>query len=385
MFRGVKKLPVKIKNEDYIEILKLSNNISMKLGKLDSALKSSVISKNLIQLVAYNESVQSTKIEGTQVTFHEILEVRDNKKVNAQQQEVLNYKLAIDYGCDEIIKNKRPITTSLIKELHSILMDNARGTKANKGNFRKIQNFIGKDKNIENAVYIPVSANEIDEYMTNLEYFINGENHISLNTEICDEGYSFINYDDIPLLKMAICHAQFESIHPFLDGNGRLGRILIVLMALYYGIVSEPLFFVSEELEKEKIKYYNLLNSTRGNNPQWYGWIEFFLQASDKMIDGLLEKIDKADELFNNLQSLCITDSQKRVLFSTFLDPITTVKELSSLTKLHQTTVRNIKGSFFIGQASGRYNSSCSPKDISDATGKVRGLCQEEPTKEGKK
>lgn len=339
MFRGVKKLPVKIKNEDYIEILKLSNNISMKLGKLDSALKSSVISKNLIQLVAYNESVQSTKIEGTQVTFHEILEVRDNKKVNAQQQEVLNYKLAIDYGCDEIIKNKRPITTSLIKELHSILMDNARGTKANKGNFRKIQNFIGKDKNIENAVYIPVSANEIDEYMTNLEYFINGENHISLNTEICDDGYSFINYDDIPLLKMAICHAQFESIHPFLDGNGRLGRILIVLMALYYGIVSEPLFFVSEELEKEKIKYYNLLNSTRGNNPQWYGWIEFFLQASDKMIDGLLEKIDKADELFNNLQSLCITDSQKRVLFSTFLDPITTVKELSSLTKLHQTTV----------------------------------------------
>jgi len=339
VFRGVKKLPVKIKNEDYIEILKLSNNISMKLGKLDSALKSSVISKNLIQLVAYNESVQSTKIEGTQVTFHEILEVRDNKKVNAQQQEVLNYKLAIDYGCDEIIKNKRPITTSLIKELHSILMDNARGTKANKGNFRKIQNFIGKDKNIENAVYIPVSANEIDEYMTNLEYFINGENHISLNTEICDDGYSFINYDDIPLLKMAICHAQFESIHPFLDGNGRLGRILIVLMALYYGIVSEPLFFVSEELEKEKIKYYNLLNSTRGNNPQWYGWIEFFLQASDKMIDGLLEKIDKADELFNNLQSLCITDSQKRVLFSTFLDPITTVKELSSLTKLHQTTV----------------------------------------------
>ena len=339
MFRGVKKLPVKIKNEDYIEILKLSNNISMKLGKLDSALKSSVISKNLIQLVAYNESVQSTKIEGTQVTFHEILEVRDNKKVNAQQQEVLNYKLAIDYGCDEIIKNKRPITTSLIKELHSILMDNARGTKANKGNFRKIQNFIGKDKNIENAVYIPVSANEIDEYMTNLEYFINGENHISLNTEICDDGYSFINYDDIPLLKMAICHAQFESIHPFLDGNGRLGRILIVLMALYYGIVSEPLFFVSEELEKEKIKYYNLLNSTRGNNPKWYGWIEFFLQASDKMIDGLLEKIDKADELFNNLQSLCITDSQKRVLFSTFLDPITTVKELSSLTKLHQTTV----------------------------------------------
>ena len=339
MFRGVKKLPVKIKNEDYIEILKLSNNVSMKLGKLDSALKSSVISKTLIQLVAYNESVQSTKIEGTQVTFHEILEVRDNKKVNAQQQEVLNYKFAIDYGCDEIIKNKRPITTSLIKELHSILMDNARGTKANKGNFRKIQNFIGKDKNIENAVYIPVSANEIDEYMTNLEYFINGENHISLNTEICDDGYSFINYDDIPLLKMAICHAQFESIHPFLDGNGRLGRILIVLMALYYGIVSEPLFFVSEELEKEKIKYYNLLNSTRGNNPQWYGWIEFFLQASDKMIDGLLEKIDKADELFNNLQSLCITDSQKRVLFFTFLDPITTVKELSSLTKLHQTTV----------------------------------------------
>ena len=97
---------------------------------------------------------------------------------------------------------------------------------------------------------------------------------------------------------MAIAHAQFESIHPFLDGNGRIGRILIVLMAMKYNLLEKPLFFVSEELEKERIRYYNTLNSTRNKEPNWYEWIMFFLKACERTADKLVKKIRLSENLY---------------------------------------------------------------------------------------
>ena len=173
MLEGIKKLPIEIQNKDAIEIFKKLSSVNKKIGKLDTILRKSIVNKSILSLLTLNESVQSTRIEGTQVTFYEIMENKSKKNKSWQQTEVLNYHKAIEHGV-KLIKSGDVISTRMIKELHAILMEDARGTVSNKGEFRKIQNFIGPDKKIENAVYIPINANLINEYMTNLEYFING-------------------------------------------------------------------------------------------------------------------------------------------------------------------------------------------------------------------
>ncbi|MBF0714485.1 Fic family protein [Gemella sp. GH3] len=338
MLKGVLKLPVIVSDKEALIIFKKLSAINKKIGKLDVSLKKSLINSSLLSLLMYNESVQSTKIEGTQVTFHEIMESQNRKNKSLEEIEVENYRKAIKFGVNEI-KEGSVITSKLIKKLHTILMDNARGTTANKGEFRKIQNHIGPDEKIENATYIPINANEIPEYMTNLEYFINGEMHRDFQIEIQDNNTSLDHSID-SLLRICIMHAQFESIHPFLDGNGRLGRILIALMAVQEEIMDSPLFFVSEELEKERIRYYNSLNGTRGDDPDWITWIHFFLNASERMADKILKKIDDSDNLALYGLSKCKTEIQKNVWLETFKHPIVTSNIISKITGNHQSTVK---------------------------------------------
>ena len=309
------------------------------MGKLDAVLSTSIINTSILSLLSYNESVQSTRIEGTQVTFHEIMETSRSGAKNWQQKEVLNYKEAIDAGFDSIQKGD-PISTRLLKRLHKALMsDEARGTTSNGGEFRKIQNFIGPDNKIEHASYIPIGANEISDYMTNLEFFANGEPHISLTNDLIDSA-EYINFDSDALLRIAVVHAQFESIHPFLDGNGRLGRILIALMAVKERLLEHPVFFVSEELEKERIRYYNALNSVRGEKPDWIPWLYLFLNASEQMAKNILEKINKADVHARAGLQICNSQAQREVWLNTFKLPVTTPKQLSELTGLHPATVK---------------------------------------------
>lgn len=337
VLQGVKKLPVILDDKQALYLYKRLANVNKVLGKLDAVLESSIINASILSLLSYNESVQSTRIEGTQVTFHEIMETAKSGAKNWQQREVFNYKKAIDFGFKSIKKGD-VISTRLIKELHTLLMsDEARGTTSNGGEFRKIQNFIGPDKNIENASYIPIGANEIGEYMTNLEFFINGEFHSSLEIQGEQEA---ITFDSDILLRIAVAHAQFESIHPFLDGNGRLGRILIALMSVKEGLLNYPIFFVSEELEKERIRYYNALNATRGDNPDWNIWLNLFLNASEQMANNILKKINNADEHARKGLTVCQTQTQKNVWLSTFASPVATAAHLSELTGYHSATVK---------------------------------------------
>ncbi|AND80112.1 Fic family protein [Streptococcus pantholopis] len=335
--KGVNKLPVKMNEKDALSLYKRLAEVNKTLGKLDAVLLSSVVNTSILSLLSYNESVQSTRIEGTQVTFHEIMESSRSGAKNWQQREVLNYKQAIDEGFTSI-RDGDVISTRLLKKLHKILMsDEARGTTADGGEFRKVQNFIGPDNKIENASYIPISANEIADYMTNLEFFANGEPHRSLKI---DEGNEYINYNSDALLRIAVVHAQFESIHPFLDGNGRLGRILIALMAVKEKLLDYPVFFVSEELEKERIRYYNALNAVRGDTPDWNPWLTLFLNASEQMAINILKKIGNADKHARNGLEVCKTQAQKDVWLSTFNLPVATPKQLAELTGHHPATVK---------------------------------------------
>lgn len=324
--KGVQLLPPVISAQQMIDIYKILAKVNLQIGTMKSDFSHSIVASPLVSIFSLNESVQSTKIEGTQVTFLEMIEPSNRK--GWEQQEVLNYKKALDLGVD-LIKGGMPFSTRLIQKLHKVLMTNARGTSSAGGEYRKIQNFIGPDNNIEHAIYIPVTAAEIPQYMENLEYFMNGEVHSSFKKYNGSEGV-VLDEKIEPLIKIAIMHAQFESIHPFCDGNGRLGRILIALMAMSYDLVDFPVFLVSEELEKERARYYALLNGIRGDNPDWYLWIKFFLECCERMASKLIDKMKNAEQLAKEGLSKCRLDTEKKVWMYTFQKPYCKVSDFDS-------------------------------------------------------
>lgn len=241
VLKGLALLPVRVTKTEALKIFELLSVVNNKIGKIDSDIKNSVVNKSLIQSLSLKESVQSTRIEGTQVTFTEMVEEMNDKNPRWEIIEVENYEQALREGVERI-RHGYPVSTRLLQELHSILMRGARGSRQSSGEYRKIQNFIGPSTKIEDAVYLPIGANEIGDYMSNLEHFINGEHHFSYDKRANEDMYLF-DETAPPLVKTAIIHAQFESIHPFLDGNGRLGRILIVLSMLNENLTTEPIFF----------------------------------------------------------------------------------------------------------------------------------------------
>lgn len=339
--RGIKKLPISIPITDATKILLVLNEVSNKLGRLDERFKYSLLGTELINTLSLNESVQSTRIEGTQVTFIEMVEQAHKKNTAPKIHEVDNYRKALNYGYEQI-RNGYPISTRLILELHEILMKNSRGTTEGSGEFRRIQNFIGPNNKIEDASYIPIEANEIPDYLNNWENFINKHPYgQKLSTDHLEKENKFIIDENSPaLLKAAVMHAQFESIHPFLDGNGRLGRILIALYTVQSNLIASPIFFVSEELEKQRFKYYHFLNSTRGNNASWTEWIEFFLEASNRMADKLNLLLETAEKIaFDGLKK-CEKDVQKNVYLLSFRYPNTNAVEMAQALNISPSTAR---------------------------------------------
>lgn len=336
--KGIAKLPIVMPVEKALEIFQLLTKVNTTIGIVKSEFNHSLVNESLVRMFSLSESVQSTRIEGTQVTFTEMVEEKGNKNPSWENIEVLNYQNALEVGSDEI-KSGYPISTRLIKRLHKILMDNARGTNSAGGEFRKVQNFIGPNNKIEDAVYIPVCAAEIDSYMENLEFFINGESHSSFSRFNKADGFVF-DEECNPLIKAGIVHAQFESIHPFLDGNGRLGRILIALLAIKEGLIDYPVFLVSEELEKERARYYDLLNGIRGDHPDWYSWLKFFITAFGRMADSLLRKLKESEELAKNGLEKCELESEKRIWLYTFSEPFTDANRVAEALDISPATAR---------------------------------------------
>lgn len=289
--------PFRLPIDNIIDINKFINELleaNKLIGIYDVLLgKSKIDPKLLLAPITLQEAIQSTRIEGTQVTLDEMLEYGvDESKKNTDIQEVVNYSTALRTG-EELIK-RIPISTRLIKEMHSILLSGeVRGNSRAPGEFRAIQNFIGPEGcTIQTASYIPPEPQLVPEYMSNLEKYIN---------EPTD------NLND--LIRIAIIHAQFETIHPFLDGNGRIGRILVPLYLYDKGFISSPNFFISESLEKDKYKYYKLLNDTRVDTleelkdiaaQKWNEWIKFFINAVIIQAKKNIELIDKIDNLYNS-------------------------------------------------------------------------------------
>ncbi|MGI1804710.1 Fic family protein [Exiguobacterium sp. TDN 0502] len=339
--QGVGKLPISITTEQAANLGMKLARISSDIGRLDEKFKTSLVTSNLINTLALKESVQSTRIEGTHVTFTDMVENSHSSSQKWEYIEVMNYQKALFIG-QERIRNGYPLSTRLILELHQILMQGARGTNVSAGEFRKVPNWIGPTNRREDAVYIPVDAQDIETYLENWENYANRHaygkamdlSHLPKNQFVIDE-------ESHPLLKVAVLHAQFESIHPFLDGNGRLGRIIIALYMMQTKQISSPIFLVSEELEKQRAKYYHLLNGTRGQEPDWSGWINFFLDASERMTQKLNQLLDEAESMAKKGIAQCETATQKNVYLVTFSQPNSTASQMAKILSISPVTARN--------------------------------------------
>ena len=213
------------------------------------------------------EAVISSKIEGTQVTLGEVLEFEaqgnlldESTPKKADAREVLNYRAALNEATKRMRDEGLPLSQRLIKATHRVLMDGVRGRNKDPGDYRRIPNWIGPEGcPIEQARFIPPGADQIDDVMANWEAYIHA---------------------DTPdrLVQLAIVHAEFEAIHPFLDGNGRLGRLMIPLFLYTHDLLSRPNFYLSEYLEANRDEYYDRLLAV-SRDDDWTGWVAFFLRG----------------------------------------------------------------------------------------------------------
>jgi Fic family protein len=216
-----------------------------------------------VPLFLYNyvrkEAVLSSQIEGTQSSLSELLlfENADAPGIPTDDvQEVSNYVAALQYGIKRL--EDLPLSLRLIREIHGILLSKGRGSDKDPGEFRRGQNWIGGTRP-GNAAFVPPPADRVLECMGQLELFLHDER------------------PDLPMLvKAALVHVQFESIHPFLDGNGRVGRLLITLLLVTSGALRQPILYLSLYLKQNRDRYYELLNHVRATG-DWEAWVEFFL------------------------------------------------------------------------------------------------------------
>lgn len=278
-------LPPFPKIEMDTEMVTLLSKAHNYLGKLD--MMSELIPDMNMFLSAYvrKEALLSSQIEGTQATLEDVLNPNVDIAVNLEVTDVINYVNALNFAIEKM--KELPICNRLLCETHRVLMQGVRGQEKNPGEFRHSQNWIGaSNSNLKTARYIPPIVEDMQTAMSDLEKFIN-------------------DYDMDILLKTALIHYQFETIHPFLDGNGRIGRMLITLILLANGILHRPVLYLSLYLKTNRIEYYDRLSEvrTKGNYEQW---MKFFLH-------GIIETCEDGIKTIESINSLIKMDEKKLV------------------------------------------------------------------------
>lgn len=229
------------------------------LVKLDTAARLIPNTELFISMYVRKEALISSQIEGTQCTLDDVLDPQLDSNSDLDVVDVVNYVRAANYAIERL--KTLPLCNRLFREIHRELMQGVRGQEKNPGEFRTSQNWIGAANcSLKDARYIPPNKDDMLTAMSDLEKFIN------------EDG----SYD--PLIKIALIHYQFETIHPFLDGNGRIGRLMILLYIMEKGLLSCPVIYISYFLKKNQVEYYDRISEVRrsGNYEQW---VTFFLEA----------------------------------------------------------------------------------------------------------
>ena len=263
---------------DNMEVLQLLSQADRELGRLDMYSKYIPNIELFISMHVLKEATQSSKIEGTQTNMDEALLEKEDLPLDKRDdwEEVQNYIKAMEWAIEHL--DKLPFSSRLIRETHRVLLQGVRGEKKQPGEFRISQNWIG-GATINDAVFIPPAHSSVPELMSDIEKFIHNEEiHIP------------------ELLKIGLVHYQFETIHPFLDGNGRVGRLIIPLYLVSKGILQRPVLYLSDFFERNRQLYYDNLTIVRKKNDldQWY---KFFLV-------GVIETAKNGIVTFDNILQL---------------------------------------------------------------------------------
>lgn len=299
----------------------LLEQASFKLGELNSFSRLVPDTNLFIIMHVVKEAVVSSRIEGTQTNIEEALVEKQDIEPEKRDdwQEVHNYIQAINQAIEEL--ETLPISNRLIKNTHQILLSSGRGENKTPGEFRASQNWIG-GASLSDATFIPPAHTELAELLSDLEAFLN-------NTDL-----------EIPhLIRIAIAHYQFETIHPFLNGNGRIGRLLITLYLVANGILEKPLLYLSDFFEKHRLLYYDNLTIVRTKN-DLAQWVKFFLTGVISTAEKSVDTLSKIIKLKSNIEMDSIIGLGKRSKYALqlfhhlFTKPIINVSDAQKVTGL---------------------------------------------------
>ncbi|AYD47732.1 Fic family protein [Arachidicoccus soli] len=310
-------------------INKLLEKAAIKLGELNSYSKLVPNIDLFIQLHVTKEAVVSSRIEGTRTQMDEALLGKDEISPERKNdwQEVNNYINALNQAITDL--EKLPLSSRLIREAHSTLLNSVRGDRKQPGEFRISQNWIGGNSLLD-AVFIPPNQDHVNDLISDLEKFLHND---EINVPV--------------LIKIAIAHYQFETIHPFLDGNGRIGRLLITLFLVEQKILDKPLLYLSAFFEKNKGLYYDNLTFVRTKNDM-IQWLKYFLVGVAETAENATETLSKVLALKAKIENQISTSFGKRsvkasiILQELFKKPVIHVNQVKDIIKSSYKTANEL-------------------------------------------
>jgi Fic family protein len=314
------------------ELLRLLSDADLALGRLDGVVKVIPDPDLFVAMYVRREAVLSSQIEGTQSTLEDLLAVElepDYRDAHGDVGDIVNYVGAMDYGLRRL--HELPVSLRLIRDIHERLLRNGRGAHATPGEFRRTQNWIGPPgASISKATFVPPPVPDMTEALYQFESFL----HQGPGT---------------PLLVMAgLAHAQFETIHPFLDGNGRVGRLLITFLLVHGGALRAPLLYLSYYLKLHRAEYYDRLTAVRTDG-DWEGWLRFFLRGVAETAREATDTAEKIFELRERHRVVVMEASGAnglKLLSSLFQRPLVNVNHVARILDVSFPTANRLVGRF---------------------------------------
>ena len=316
--------PIEVTGELLAKLIDANKKIAILEG-----LSSRIPSMSLfVSMYVRKEALLSSQIEGTQCTLEDILNPLIEDNTNRDVSDVVNYIRATEFALERL--KTLPLCNRLIKETHAVLLESVRGQEKNPGEFRYSQNWIGgQGSTIKNARYIPPNPDDMLNAMSDLEKYINSDDSLD------------------PLIQAALIHYQFETTHPFLDGNGRVGRLLITLFLMEKGILTTPALYISYYLKMNRVEYYDRMTQVRRTG-DYEQWATFFLQAFADSAEDAIHTIDQLTALHdkNLLKFDALTKRQRTSVLKVFSylesNPIIDVQKTATSLEMSYNTVSKI-------------------------------------------